>query len=378
MSVERDTPMNKTRASILALVMMVAGTLLPGFATTQAAADIDVYTTPGTHTVNGRQWKTVCSKYSSTIERCRTEIWATQITLTKGRFTQTNGWAFNNLTYKPVKHSLWGKNPLANPGTWTEAGRQWKTECGTAVTGRDGCRSYIYSTVYTRSGSAYKTVNQWTFNNIVRLTPGSANFGAAKPTTPKPTTSTKREQAIKEARDYLNVMAFSRTGLIDQLEYEGYSTADSTYAVDSLKVDWRAQAVRMAKSYMSHSAFSRVGLIDQLEYEGFSTADSTYAVDSLKADWKAQAVLVGKGYLKMGAFSRAGLIDQLEFEGFSTSDATYGTDAQKANWNAQAARAAQEYLDYDDALTRAEMIDQLIFALFTTAQAEYGATAVGL
>ena len=42
MSVERDTPMNKTRASILALVMMVAGTLLPGFATTQAAADIDV------------------------------------------------------------------------------------------------------------------------------------------------------------------------------------------------------------------------------------------------------------------------------------------------------------------------------------------------
>lgn len=72
------------------------------------------------------------------------------------------------------------------------------------------------------------------------------------------------------------------------------------------------------------------------------------------------------------------MIDQLEFEGFSTSDATYGTDAQKANWNAQAARAAQEYLDYDDALTRAEMIDQLIYDLFTPAQAEYGATAVGL
>ena len=110
MSVERDTPMNKTRASILALVMMVAGTLLPGFATTQAAADIDVYTTPGTHTVNGRQWKTVCSKYSSTIERCRTEIWATPVAEKNGRYVTSNGWVFNNLTYKASPRRTWINN----------------------------------------------------------------------------------------------------------------------------------------------------------------------------------------------------------------------------------------------------------------------------
>ena len=38
------------------------------------------------------------------------------------------------------------------------------------------------------------------------------------------------------------------------------------------------------------SAFSRKGLIEQLEYEGFSNDDATYAVDHCGADWNEQAV----------------------------------------------------------------------------------------
>ncbi|MBB1482855.1 bifunctional metallophosphatase/5'-nucleotidase [Tessaracoccus sp. MC1865] len=130
------------------------------------------YTLAGEHNINGRQWRTTCEPYSQT-ERCRTEIWASTIKIVDGKFVQTNGWAFNNLTYLPAKRSLWGDNPLANTGSWTAAdGRQWKTECGTAATGRDGCRSYAMATVYKavageKSGYVFSQSNEWVFNNIV-------------------------------------------------------------------------------------------------------------------------------------------------------------------------------------------------------------------
>jgi hypothetical protein len=34
----------------------------------------------------------------------------------------------------------------------------------------------------------------------------------------------------------------------------------------------------MARDYLDYSAFSRSGLIDQLEYEGFSKAQAVYGV----------------------------------------------------------------------------------------------------
>src|SRR5699024_9601422 len=99
------------------------------------------YTLPGNHLVSGRQWFTTCEKYSQT-ERCRTDIWATTVVKdANGAFKVTQGWAFNNLTYLPfMTRAAWGANPLANTGSWTAAdGRQWRTECDTAATGRNGC-----------------------------------------------------------------------------------------------------------------------------------------------------------------------------------------------------------------------------------------------
>lgn len=95
------------------------------------------------------------------------------------------------------------------------------------------------------------------------------------------TTTNSRAQALKKAQSYLRSMAFSRSGLIGQLEYDGFSTADATAAVDSLSVDWSAQAVKKAQSYLRSMAFSRSGLIRQLEYEGFSTADAKHAADAV-------------------------------------------------------------------------------------------------
>jgi SOS response regulatory protein OraA/RecX len=133
-----------------------------------------------------------------------------------------------------------------------------------------------------------------------------------------------QQNASRKAASYLRNSAFSRSSLIAQLEYEGFSNADATYGTDSLKVNWSDQAIKKAASYLRNSSFSRSSLIAQLEYEGFSNADATKGTDSQKADWNEQAALKAASYLRNGAFSRSGLIDQLAYEGFSQSEAEYG------------------------------------------------------
>ena len=50
---------------------------------------------------------------------------------------------------------------------------------------------------------------------------------------------TRSEQnALNRANDYLEFMSFSRSGLIDQLEFEGYTTSEAEYAVDNCGADW--------------------------------------------------------------------------------------------------------------------------------------------
>ena len=85
--------------------------------------------------------------------------------------------------------------------------------------------------------------------------------------------------AIDAASSYLDYRAFSRSGLIDQLEYEDYATADATFAVDYLKVNWNEQAFKSAKSYLDYSSFSLQGLIDQLVYEGFTYEQASYGAN---------------------------------------------------------------------------------------------------
>lgn len=86
------------------------------------------------------------------------------------------------------------------------------------------------------------------------------------------------------------------------------------------------QAIISAESYLRLGGFSRSGLIDQLEFEGFSEADAEFAVDYLDVDWKEQAVISAESYMDMGGFSRESLIDQLEFEGFTRKQAEHGAN----------------------------------------------------
>ena len=88
-----------------------------------------------------------------------------------------------------------------------------------------------------------------------------------------------QENAVKKAKAYLNTMAFSRSGLIKQLEFEGFTNDEAIYGVDNVSVDWNEQAVKKAKAYLDTMAFSRSGLIKQLEFEGFTYEQAVYGVE---------------------------------------------------------------------------------------------------
>lgn len=91
--------------------------------------------------------------------------------------------------------------------------------------------------------------------------------------------TTSQKNAVRKAEQYLRTSAFSRDGLISQLEFEQFSTEDATFAVDHIEVDWNEQAAKKAKQYLDISAFSRDGLINQLEFDKFTTEQATYGVE---------------------------------------------------------------------------------------------------
>lgn len=103
----------------------------------------------------------------------------------------------------------------------------------------------------------------------------------AAPMVVEPVGTTAQRNAADKAESYLAYAAFSRTGLVKQLEFEGFSTTDATYAVDHITVDWTEQADKKAQSYMSYSSFSRGGLIKQLEFEGFTKDQAAHGATSV-------------------------------------------------------------------------------------------------
>lgn len=149
----------------------------------------------------------------------------------------------------------------------------------------------LYTCVITRSGDAWQIPdNVIVFSDSQAAAPATteAPTTTAPPTTtttvpttttttvPPTTTTTAPSEdpqvanARRSARSYIDLMGFSRQGLIDQLEYEQYPVEAATAAVDSMAIDWNAEAVEKAQSYLDMMGFSHGGLVDQLIYEGFT------------------------------------------------------------------------------------------------------------
>ncbi|HNV62468.1 MAG TPA: Ltp family lipoprotein [Candidatus Cloacimonas acidaminovorans] len=127
----------------------------------------------------------------------------------------------------------------------------------------------------------------------------------------------KNNENYEEAKSPIPVVSQSPTPV--KIEDKPESTQSETVS--------QRNAIRSAKSYLGYSAFSRSGLIKQLEYEKFSNSDAVYGVDNSGADWNEQAVKSAEEYMNYSSFSRGSLIEQLKYEGFTQAQAEYGVNA---------------------------------------------------
>lgn len=147
---------------------------------------------------------------------------------------------------------------------------------------------------------------------------------AEEPVTDQYSPTAGERNALSSAKKYINYSSFSYSGLIEQLEYEGFTESEAAYGADNCGADWYEQALKSAEKYIDYSAFSYSGLIEQLKYEGYTEEEATYGVDNCGADWNEQAAKKAQQYLDYSSFSRSDLIDQLEYEGFTPDQAEYG------------------------------------------------------
>lgn len=158
-----------------------------------------------------------------------------------------------------------------------------------AVGHREGVKVSLFSTVFSNPGGGVVSISLWSepgidgdaiadyFRLVSKMAPAD---GLDRPVDSlQPTTGDKN--ALAQAEKYLNSMAFSKKGLQEQLEYEGYTSTESFYAVCNCGANWNEQAVSKARAYLRSGSFSRSALIEQLEYEGFTKDQAEYAASQV-------------------------------------------------------------------------------------------------
>lgn len=94
--------------------------------------------------------------------------------------------------------------------------------------------------------------------------------------------SSEQSRAQSMAQRYLRTMSFSKSGLKEQLVFEGFNDNDAQWAVDNIDVDWNDQAVKKAEDYARLMDMSNQGIYDQLIFEGFSPEQAQHGIDNMK------------------------------------------------------------------------------------------------
>ena len=128
----------------------------------------------------------------------------------------------------------------------------------------------------------------WFWVIVVILLLGSCGGDSEAPTADTPATDT----VVADIPTETTATAETEEPAADVQEAEEPTAADAATAGEK-------NALRKAHDYLAYTAFSYTGLIGQLEYEGFTTEEATYAVDNCGADWNEQAAKKAKEYLEV-------------------------------------------------------------------------------
>ncbi len=149
-------------------------------------------------------------------------------------------------------------------GVMTEKEKEDSKKTSYLVTILDEKDSFRFVEMDPVTGKAKADEDPWIFelanrdseyisNNKIEIGDSTTAKADRKPATTKPATTKSsggyitsgQRNALSSAKSYLSVMAFSYEGLIEQLEYEGYSNSEAKYAADNCGADWYEQAVRV-------------------------------------------------------------------------------------------------------------------------------------
>jgi hypothetical protein len=111
--------------------------------------------------------------------------------------------------------------------------------------------------------------------------PSPSQTTPSAPATPQYTVSQK--SAIQDAESYLQTEpGFSKLGLIHQIEFDKFASADARFAVHHITVNWDKQAAADAKNYMqTEGGFSYGSLVQQLEFDKFTPAQAAHGARSV-------------------------------------------------------------------------------------------------
>lgn len=104
-----------------------------------------------------------------------------------------------------------------------------------------------------------------------------------------PGCGSRKLEAAQRAKDLIELTVFSRSGLIAQLEAEGFSRRDAEAGVDSLQIDWtRAAAAYAYEHFLEFLLASDEQAVAKLQLAGFSRLEAAQGwallMDTLNSD----------------------------------------------------------------------------------------------
>ena len=154
-------------------------------------------------------------------------------------------------------------------------------------------------------------------------------------------TKAEKDEAVKEAKLWLNGDGVSYQHLIKALMANGFSQAKAVYAVNHCGADWYEEAVRWAKNEQSYYSYARM-IEDMMTEWQFTAEEAEYGVTHADIDWNKQAL----NFCQMlfdsdGGWSHVDILAAMARDEFTSEQIAYAEAHWTVDFKEQAVKFAQ-------------------------------------